>query len=417
MEVVYPRCCGLDVHKRTVVACLIVPGSAGQPRKEIRTFETLTDDLLKLADWLGEQGVTHVAMEATGVYWKPVGNLLEGNAVTLLLVNAAHIKAVPGRKTDGRDCEWGPEGTPDLLRHGLLRGSDVPDRPQRELRELTRDRPSLIRERTAEVNRLQKTLEGANLKRAAVASDVLGKSGREILTALVQGQMSAEAMAQLARGRLREKIPHLERALAGRFGPHQRFLIAQQLAQIDFLDELIAQGSREIAERMRPFAEELARLDTIPGMDRRGAENIRAEIGTDLSRFPSADHLASWAGMVPGSNESAGKPRRGKTRKGDPWLRTALIQAAHAAGRTKDTYLRAQDRRLAARRGKKKAAVAVGHSILVIADHLLTRHIDDQDLGPHSFAERDREAVKRRLVRRLEDLGDAVTVTPAPVAA
>jgi transposase len=413
MEVVYPRCCGLDVHKRTVVACLIVPGADGQPYKEIRTFETVTDDLLQLADWLAEQGVTHVAMEATGVYWKPVWNLLEGNDVTLLLVNAAHIKAVPGRKTDVRDCEW----IADLLRHGLLRGSYVPDRPQRELRELTRYRTSLIRERTAEVNRLQKTLEGANIKLAAVASDVLGKSGREILTALVQGQMSAEAMAQLARGRLRDKIPHLERALAGRFGPHQRFLIAQQLAHIAFLDELIAQVSREIAERMRPFAEELARLDTIPGIDRRGAENILAEIGTDLSRFPSADHLASWAGMVPGNNESAGKQRSGTTRKGDPWLRGALIQAAHAAGRTKDTYLRAQYRRLAARRGKKKAAVAVGHSILVIAYHLLTRHIDYQDLGPHYFDERDRAAVKRRLVRRLEDLGYAVTVTPAPVAA
>jgi transposase len=413
MEVVYPRCCGLDVHKRTVVACLIVPGADGQPHKEIRTFETLTDDLLQLADWLAEQGVTHVAMEATGVYWKPVWNLLEGNDVTLLLVNAAHIKAVPGRKTDVRDCEW----IADLLRHGLLRGSYVPDRPQRELRELTRYRTSLIRERTAEVNRLQKTLEGANIKLAAVATDVLGKSGREILAELVAGVTDAAALAQLAKGKLREKIPQLERALAGRLGPHQRFLIAQQLAHIDFLDEMIAQVSQEIAERMRPFAEELARLDTIPGIDRRGAENILAEIGTDLRRFPSADHLASWAGMVPGNHESAGKRRSGAARKGDPWLRVALVQAAHAAGRTKSTYLGAQYRRLAARRGKKKAAVAVGHSILVIVYHLLTRQIDYQDLGPHYFDERDREGVKRRLVRRLEDLGYAVTVTPAPVAA
>ncbi len=413
MEVVYPRCCGLDVHKRTVVACLIVPGSDGQPRKEIRTFETLTDDLLKLADWLGEQGVTHVAMEATGVYWKPVWNLLEGNELTLLLVNARHIKAVPGRKTDVRDCEW----IADLLRHGLLRGSYVPDRPQRELRELTRYRTSLIRERTAEVNRLQKTLEGANIKLAAVASDVVGKSGREILAVLVEGVSEPSALAQFAKGRLREKIPQLTRALAGRFGAHQRFLIAQQLAHLEFLDEAIAQVSKEIAERMRPFAEEIARLDTIPGIDRRGAENVLAEIGTDLSRFPSADHLASWAGMVPGNDESAGKQRSGKTRKGDPWLRTALIQAAHAAGRTKSTYLGAQYRRLAARRGKKKAAVAVGHSILVIAYHLLRNKVTYEDLGPHYFDERDREGVKRRLVRRLEDLGYQVTVEPAPAAA
>jgi transposase len=413
MEVVYARCCGLDVHKRTVVACLIVPGEDGQPHKEIRTFETLTDDLLKLADWLSEQGVTHVAMESTGVYWKPVWNLLEGDTLTLLLVNAAQIKAVPGRKTDVRDCEW----IADLLRHGLLRGSYVPDRPQRELRELTRYRTALVRERSAEVNRLQKVLEGANIKLAGVASDVMGKSGREILAALVEGWTDPQALAQLAKGQLREKIPQLERALAGRFGTHQRFLIGQQLAHIDFLDERIAQVSQEIGERMRPFEDDLARLDTIPGIDRRGAENVLAEIGDDLSRFPSADHLASWAGMVPGNHESAGKQRSGKTRKGDPWLRVALVQAAHGAGRTKKTYLGAQYRRLAARRGKKKAAVAVGHSILIIAYHLLRNHATYADLGPHYFDERDREGVKRRLVHRLEDLGYQVTIERAPVAA
>jgi transposase len=413
MDVVYPRCCGLDVHKRNVVACLIVSSEEGQSRKEIRTFETLTDDLLKLADWLGEHGVTHVAMEATGVYWKPVWNLLEGSDLHLLLVNAQHIKAVPGRKTDVRDCEW----IADLLRHGLLRGSFVPDRPQRELRELTRYRTSLVRERSAEVNRLQKTLEGANIKLGAVASNIMGKSGREMLAALVEGSADPASLAQLAKGRLREKIPQLERALVGDFGPHQRFLIAQQLAHIDFLDETIERVSQEITERVRPCEEEIARLGTIPGIDRRGAEILVAEVGTDLNRFPSADHLASWAGMVPGNNESAGKRRSGKTRKGDLWLRTFLVEAAYGAGRTKDTYLGAQYRRLAARRGRKKAAVAVGHSILVIAYHVLLRTVTYEDLGPQYFDERDREGIKRRLVRRLEDLGYQVTVEVAPVAA
>lgn len=413
MEVVYERCCGLDVHKRTVVACLIVPGDDGKPRKEIRTFETLTDDLLKLSDWLSAHRVTHVAMESTGVFWKPIWNLLEGDERVLLLVNARHVKAVPGRKTDVRDCEW----LADLLRHGLLRGSFVPDRDQRELRELTRYRTSLVREHTAEVNRLQKTLEGANIKLAGVATDIMGKSGREMLAALVAGDSDPAALAQLARGRMREKIPQLERALAGRFGAHQRFLVSQQLAHIDFIDERIEQVSAEIAERMRPFEEELARLDTIPGIDRRAAETVIAEIGVDLERFPDAAHLASWAGMVPGNNESAGKRASGKTRKGDPWLGACLVEAAQAAGRTKDTYLAAQFHRLMARRGKKKAAVAVGHTILVIAYHLLRRKVDYQDLGPDYFDERDRERIAKRLVARLEGLGYDVTVEPRPAAA
>jgi transposase len=413
MDVVYPRCRGLDVHKRNVVACLIVSGDQGRPRKEIRTFATLTDDLLKPAGWLVGEGVTHVAMGATGVSWKPVGNLLEGSDLHLLLVNARHIKAVPGRKTDVRDGEW----IADLLRHGLLRASFVPDRPRRELRELTRSRTALVRERGAEVNRLRKVLEGANIKLASVATDVMGRSGREMLDALVGGSTDAAARAQLARGKLREKIPQLERALVGDLGAHQRSLVAQQLAHLDVRDEAIARVSREIAERVRPFAEEIARLDTIPGIDRRGAETLVAEVGTDPSRFPGADHLASRAGMVPGSNESAGKRRSGATRTGDPWLRTLLVEAAYGAGRTKDTYLGAQYRRLAARRGKEKAAVAVGHAILAIAYHPLSRKADYQDLGPHYFDERDREAVKRRLVRRLADLGYEVTAEPAPVAA
>ncbi|HEX2290417.1 MAG TPA: IS110 family transposase, partial [Pseudonocardiaceae bacterium] len=272
MDIIYERCCGLDIHKRSVVACLIVPGPAGTPHKEIRTFGTMTDDLLALADWLGEHAVTHVAMESTGVYWQPIYNLLEGS-FALVLVNARHIKAVPGRKTDVRDCEW----LADLLRHGLLRASFVPDRPQRELRELTRYRTSLIRERAAEVNRLQKTLEGANIKLASVATDIMGASGRAMLAALLAGTTDARTLAELAKGRLREKLPELERALTGQMAAHQRFLLAQQLAHIDFLEATIDRVGAEIGERLRPFEEAISRLDTIPGVGRRVAEVLLTE--------------------------------------------------------------------------------------------------------------------------------------------
>jgi transposase len=412
MDVVYERCCGLDIHKRTVVACLIVPGPARKPHKTVRTFGTMTADLLQLADWLTSEGVTHVAMEATGVYWQPIWNLLEGS-FTLLLANARHIKAVPGRKTDVRDCEW----IADLLRHGLLRPSFVPDRPQRELRELTRYRTALIRERSAEVNRLQKTLEGANLKLAAVATDIRGQSGQAILAALVAGRTEPAALAELAKGRLRAKLPELERALTGQFGGHQRFLVAQQLAHLDFLDASIERVSGEIAERLRPFEPTIARLDTIPGVGRRIAEIVLAEVGSDLSRFPSAAHLASWAGMCPGNHESAGKRQSGRTRKGNTWLRGALAEAGQAAGRTKHTYLGAQYRRLAARRGRKKATIAVGHTILIIAYHLLTEHTTYHDLGVDYLEKRNRQAVERRLVRRLEALGNKVTLEPIDPAA
>jgi transposase len=408
MDVIYSRCCGLDVHKREVVACVVISGSDGMPSKTIRAFGTMTPDILALADWLATQEVTHVAMESTGVYWKPIWNLLE-EQFELFLVNARHVKAVPGRKTDVRDCEWLAE----LLRHGLLSGSFVPDRPQRELRELTRYRTSLVRERTAAANRLQKTLEGANVKLASVATDILGKSGREILAALVAGQTDGAELAQLAQGRMREKIPQLERALTGCIGPHQRFLVAEQLAHVDFLDGAIARVSAEIAERMHPDEDAITRLDTIPGVGRSVAEALVAEIGSDLTRFPNAKHLASWAGLCPGNNESAGKRYSGKTRKGSPWLRACLVQAAHAAARTKGTYLAAQYRRLAARRGRAKAAVAVSHSILIIFYHVLTEGTVYCDLGANYFDERDRQAVERRLVHRLEGLGYTVSLTPA----
>jgi transposase len=405
MDILYERCCGLDIHKRTVVACLVVPGADGQPAKAVRSFGTMTDERLQLTDWLLAAGCTHVAMESTGVYWKPVWKLLEGQ-FTLLLVNARHVKAVPGRKTDAKDCEW----LADLLRHGLLQGSFVPERPQRELRELTRYRTSLIRERSAEVNRLQKTLEGANIKLGDVTTDIMGLSSRQMLAALAGGETDAAAMAQLAQGRLRDKLPGLERALVGRVGSHQRFLLARQLAHIDFLDASIAEVSAEIAGRLRPCEAKLERLATIPGVGRRTAELLVAEIGTDMSRFPTSGHLASWAGMCPGNDESAGKRRSGKTRKGNPWLRSTLIEAARAAGRTKGTYLAAQYHRLAARRGTKRAAVAVGHTILVIAYRLLSESDVYRELGGRYFDERDRHAVERRLVTRLEGLGYKVSL-------
>ncbi len=326
----------------------------------------------------------------------------------LVLVNAHHIKQVPGRKTDVGDCEW----IADLLRHGLLKGSFVPDRPQRELRELTRYRTALLQERAAEVNRLQKTLEGGNIKLAAVASDVLGKSGRQILEALVVGGSQVTELAQLANGRMRDKIPLLERALAGTFRPPQQFLVARHLAFIDAIDETVAQVSAEIAERLHPVEADVELLGAITGIGRRTAEVWLAEVGTDLDRFATHSHLASWAGMCPGNNESAGKRTSGKTCKGNPHLRTALVEAAQAAARKRDSYLSAQYRRLAARRGKKKAIIALGHSLLIIAYHVLKRRVDFQDLGPTYFDERDRTNVERRLVRRLEGLGYKVALEP-----
>jgi transposase len=407
MEVVYARCCGIDIHKQTAVACVIVPDADGQPRKTVRTFGTMTDDLLALADWLTSEGVSHVALEATGVYWKPLWNLLEAS-FALLLANPQHIKAVPGRKTDVKDAEW----IADLLRHGLLRGSFVPDRPQRELRELTRYRTALVRERTREINRVQKTLEGANIKLGDVASNVLGVSGRAMLQSLAAGTTDTTTLADLARGKLRDKRAALERALSGRMGAHQRFLLAEQLCHIDTLDEAIERVSAEIAERVQPFQSQIERLDAVPGVGRRTAEALVAEMGADMSRFPTAAHLASWAGMCPGNHESAGKQQTGKTRSGNKWLKATLVEAAQAVARTRGTYLAAQYRRLAARRGKQKATVAVGHSLLIIAYHLLACDREYDDLGANYFDERDRRLVQRRLVRRLEDLGYRVSLEP-----
>jgi len=411
MDVLYERCAGIDVHKKMVVVCLITPDATGAPTKETRTYGTMTADLLEMVDWLVGAGCTHVAMESTGVFWKPLYNLMEGT-LEVLVVNAAHMKNVPGRKTDVKDAEW----IADLLRLGLLRASFIPDRPQRELRELTRYRTSLLQERSAEVNRLQKTLEGANIKLSSVATDIMGKSGRDMLAALVAGRTDAAAMAQLARGKMREKLPQLEKALRGQFAAHQRFLVAQQLAHIDGLDDIIDRVSAEIAERVRPFEQEIEQVDTVTGIGRRTAEVLVAEVGTNLMRFPTHRHLTSWAGLCPGNNESGGKHHSGKTRKGSPWLRAALIEAARAAGRSKKTYLGAQYRRIAARRGAKRAAVAVAHSILVIVYHILTKHELYHDLGVTYFDERDRQAVERRLVKRLQALGYDVSLRPLTAA-
>lgn len=405
MEVLYTRCCGLDIHKKSVVACLIITEPGHKPVKETRTFRTMTADLLALADWLSDMGCTHVAMESTGVYWRPIYNLMEG-LFELLLVNAQHIKAVPGRKTDVKDADWIAE----LLRHGLLRGSFVPSRPQRQLRELTRHRTTLVQERARTINRMQNVLEDANIKLASVVTDIRGVSARSMLEALIAGERDLSVMAELARGRMRSKRAELEEALRGHFLPHHSFLLTEHLSHLDYLDEAIDRVSQAIEEHLADEQEAIALLDTIPGVSQRTAEILIAEIGTDMSRFPSAKHLASWAGMCPGHHESAGKRLSGKTRKGSRWLRQVLVEIAHVAAKTKDTYLAAQYRRIAARRGKKRALIALGHTVLVIAYQLLTRQQPYHDLGVAYFDKLEQNRVKRRLVHRLERMGYEVVL-------
>lgn len=409
MRIVHERCAGLDVHKKTVVACRIVPSSEGGWETELRTFQTMTQDLLQLADWLSYAGITHVAIESTGVYWKPVYNILEAQ-VEVLLVNAKHIKFVPGRKSDIKDAQWIAE----LLQHGLLKASYIPDVEQRDLRELLRYRSHLIAERTREVNRVHKVLEDANIKLSSVATDIMGVSGREMLSTIISGKDDPEALAQLAKARLRNKITELEQALTGRIRNSHRTLLKLHLEHIDDLNAKLEELEREIDQQILPFddANLVARLDTIPGVDKKVAQVIIAELGTDMTRFPTAKHAASWAGLVPGKNESAGRNRSSRTSKANRYLKSALVQAAHAAGRSKDTYLSAQYRRLAARRGKKRAAVAVAHSILIIAYHIINRGTEYLELGHNYFDERRQDAVQKHLVKRLEKLGLKVTVEP-----
>ncbi|MBM4324431.1 MAG: IS110 family transposase [Deltaproteobacteria bacterium] len=411
MEVINKRCCGLDVHKESVVACLMIR-EGGKVHKEVRTFLTMTLDLVVLHDWLKAHQVTHVAMESTGIYWRPVFNLLEED-FTVLLVNAAHIKTVPGRKTDVKDCEW----IADLLSHGLLRGSFIPPEPIRDLRDLTRYRKSLTDERVREVNRLQKFLEAANIKLSSVANDVMGASGRAMLEALTAGSTDPQVLSELAKGRLRKKLPELRKALEGRFRPHHRFMVGEILTHIDFLDEAIERISQEVSCRILPFSKTVEVMDLVPGINQRVAEGVLSEMGVDMSYFSTDGHAASWAGLCPGNNESAGKRKSGKTRKGDRWLRRYLIEAAWAATRKKGSYLSALYHRLVVRRGKKKAIVAVAHRLLVIIYHMLKDQGSYRELGSDHFNKVNAAHVQRHHVRRLESLGFKVILEPLAKAA
>jgi transposase len=408
MEVVVERCAGLDVHKDLVVACVRVPGSGGERVSMFAEFSAFTVDLLGLRDWLVAHGVTRVGMEATGVYWKPVFYVLE-DVLECWLLNARHMRNVPGRKTDMADAEW----ICRLMEHGLVQPSFVPPPAIREIRNLTRYRKTRIEERTREAQRLDKVLQDAGVKLSSVASDLLGMSGRDMLDALVAGSTDAAVLADLARGRLRSKIPQLQDALTGRFGAHHALLVGEILAHLDYIDEAIERLSDAVDAAIAPFAEARDRLATIPGVDRRVAEAIIGEIGVDMTRFPTAGHLASWAGMCPGQHESAGKARHGTARQGNSWLQRHLTVAAMGATRTKDSYLAAQYRRIAPRRGKRRARKAVGHSILVAAWHMLSTKSDWSDLGADYFERRDDPT--RRAARKLNELralGWTVTTNP-----
>ena len=440
MEITYTHVAGLDVHKKTVVACVFSPGPKGKPVKETRTFGTMTQDLLALADWLTLKGVTHVAMESTGEVWKPVYNLLEAS-FTVLVVNAHHIKTVPGRKTDVKDAEW----IADLLRHGLLKGSFIPPLPQRDLRDLTRQRTNLVQDRARVVNQLHKVLEWANLKLSSVVSDVMGVSARAMLAAIVGGEADQGVLAELAKGWLRTKQAELERALEGHVRAHHRFMLAQHLIHIDFLEGQLAEFDRQIVEYMAahgppsvlppapdpegrlgtaqpatdepatavPWAEAVELLDSAPGIGRTLAEQIIAEVGTDMSRFPSEGHLASWAKVCPGNHESAGKRKSGKTGKGSRWLRTALIQAAWGAVKVKESHLAAVYRRLAVRRGKQKAIMAVAHRLLVAIYHMLKERVPYREHGAAPLSDQVKQKLAERMQHKIEQLGFTVHVTPA----
>ena len=413
MQVRFPHSAGLDVHKASVVANVITgQDEAGNAIYAGKRFGTMTRDLLELADWLQEHSVTHVAMESTGEYWKPVFNILE-DLFTIFVVNAHHAKNVPGRKTDENDSQW----LTKLMTYGLLAASFIPPQGQRELREMTRARASMVRERVNLSNRLQKTLESANIKLTCVLTDIQGKSARSMLSALVEGQTDTAEIADMARGRLRSKKADLERALEGRFKETHRFIVGELLLQLDGLDETIARFDAQIERMCLPFEQAVAHLDTIPGIGKVAAHQIVAEIGVDMSVFASERHLSAWAGVAPGNNESAGKILSSRTRQGNRSLKRVLIEAAHAAVRVKDTYLCAQYQRLIGRRGRRRAIVAVAHSILVIAYHLIARDEDYKELGGNYFDTRQPVKTVQNLISRLQQLGYEVQLNPRTEAA
>jgi len=408
MQAVHERCAGLDIHKKTVVACVLT-GSG----KQIRTYGTMTRQLEALADWLAAEQVSHVAMESTGVYWKPVYNLLENRGLELLVVNARHIKNVPGRKTDVKDAEW----IADLLRHGLLRASFIPGRDERELRELVRYRRTVIEQRAHDVQRIQKVLEGANIKLSDVASDIMGASGRAMLERLIEGEDDPVALSQLAQKGLRKKQDQLQQALAGSIGAHQRAMLRHLLDHVKFLERQIEELDGQIQERTRPFEQVIDHLDAIWGLGRRSVEEILAEIGVDMSRWPTHRHIASWAKISPGNHESAGKRYSGRTGMGNRWLRAILVEAARNVSRNPHSYYAALYHRLSQRRGKKRAMVAVAHSLLVAIYHMIKDGTLHHDLGSDHFERLDWGQIARRAVRRLERLGYQVTIQEAAPAA
>jgi transposase len=407
MEVLYPRCAGLDVHAASVTACARV-ATGSEVTYDHQTISTTTDGLLALSEWLTAHGCTHVAMEATGVYWKPVWHLLEAD-FTLVLANAMHIRNVPGRKSDMNDATW----IADLLAHGLIRSSFVPPTPIQQLRDLTRTRKQLMRETARHIQRVQKTLEDANLTITHVMSSIVGTSGRAILNALVAGETDPERLADLTRGRLKATRTELVQALHGQVTDHHRFMIQLHLTQIDTLDAAVRDIDTRVGEALSPFRAAVSLLTTMPGLSDTTARVLVAEIGTDMTRFPSAGHLISWAGLCPRLDESAGKRRSTRTRQATPWLKTTLVSAAWSATRTKNTYLRAQFLRLQSRRGAKKAILAVASSMLTAAYYMLRDGVEYHDLGGDYFAHRDKEQMAKRLIERLRNLGLVVEVTAA----
>jgi transposase len=411
MEAIFRCCAGLDVHSKTIAACVRRVDDQGKIHAEVRTFGTMTRDLLSLCDWLITEAVSHVAMESTGVFWKPVYNILE-EQFQILLVNARHIKNVPGRKTDVKDCEW----IAQLLQYGLLRGSFIPPRPQRELRDLTRMRTQLTREMSSVANRIHKVLEDTNIKLGVVATDILGVSGRKMIQALIAGETDTVKLANMARGRLRDKIPLLEQALVGKITEHHQFMLKALMDQLIYLESQIERFNQRIEEAARPFEKAITALIPMPGYEKASAQSVIAEIGPDMNVFPTDDHLCSWAKICPGNNESAGKRKSGATGHGNRWLRAILVQVAWAASHKKGSYFQAQYRRLAGRRGKKKAIVAVAHSILTVTYYILKLERSYKDLGGDYFDRISRDRICRYHVKRLQNLGYKVDLTEGKAA-